>query len=250
MEFEKRKIEWIEYDILEDHPILDIRTFLRHGGVSEKKFSSLNVSDKIGDHLDNVKMNRELIREILKTPKLVFANQTHSDMVLLVTKENADKSFNCDALVTNEKNIALAITHADCQALMLFDPEYKVIAAVHAGWRGLCLNIYQKTVSFMVNNFNTRPSNIIACMSPSLCLKHSEFKNYKKEFPKELWSYQKDRFHFDLRQIGVDQLMSAGIKNKNIELANDCSFCNEKDFYSHRREKETGRNCTVICLKE
>ncbi len=249
MEFEKSKLEWLEYDLLLDHPILYARTYLRHGGVSEKHFFSLNVSDKVGDHFDNVKMNKDLIKKSLNEPKLVFANQVHSDVIALVTKDNADKHFDCDALVTNQKKLALVITHADCQAVLLFDPEYNVIAAIHAGWRGLCKNIYQKTISFMIDNFNSRPENIIACMSPSLCVKHSEFKNYKKEFPKNLWSYQKERFYFDLRQIGIDQLKNAGLHDKNIELADDCSYCNEKDFFSFRRDKDTGRNASVICLK-
>lgn len=251
MEFEKSKVEWLEYNILEDHPKLYCRTYLRHGGVSEKHFFSLNVSDKVGDHPDNVKLNRELIiRSLNDEPKLVFANQVHSDIVTYVTKENANKHLDCDALVTNQQNIALVITHADCQAALLYDPEYKVIAAVHAGWRGLCKNIYQKTISFMMSNFNSRPENILVCMAPSLCTKHSEFKNYKKEFPKELWNYQKEKFYFDLRQIARDQLKKTGIHDKNIETVDDCSYCNEKDYFSFRRDKDTGRNASLICLKK
>lgn len=251
MEFEKCRVEWIEYDLLEDHPNLYTRTYLRHGGVSEKHFFSLNASDRVGDHPDNVKMNREAIQRTLKDePKLVFANQIHSDVVALITKENANKHFDCDALVTKEKNIALVITHADCQAALIFDPENEVIAAVHAGWRGLAKNIYQKTISFMNANFHSRPENLIVCMAPSLCLKHSEFKNYKKEFPKELWAYQKEHLHFDLCQIGLDQLKNAGVHDKNIEVADDCSYCNEKDYFSFRRDKDTGRNASLICLKK
>jgi len=250
MEFEKSKLEWLEYDILLDHPILYARTYLRHGGVSEKHFFSLNVSDQIGDHLDNVKMNRDLIKKSLNEPKLVFANQIHSDVITLINNENLDKRVNCDALVTNQKNIALVITHADCQAALFFDPEYEVIAAVHAGWKGLCKNIYQKTISFMKENFNSRPENIIVCISPSLCSKHAEFKNYKKEFPKNLWSYQKEHFHFDLKEIAIDQLKNAGVQDENIEVAKDCSFCNEKDYFSFRRDKDTGRNASIICLKK
>jgi copper oxidase (laccase) domain-containing protein len=102
----------------------------------------------------------------------------------------------------------------------------------------------------MTDNFNSRPENVLVCISPSLCIKHSEFKNYKKEFPKEFWVYQKDQFHFDLRQIGIDQLKKAGIEDQNIEVAIDCTYCNENDFFSFRRDKDTGRNATVVCLKK
>jgi YfiH family protein len=249
MEFEKSKLQWLEYDLLLDHSILFARTYLRHGGVSEKNFFSLNVSDRIGDHFDNVKMNRELIRKSLNEPKLVFANQIHSDIVKEVTKDNSDTIFDCDALVTKEKGLALVLNHADCQIALLFDPEYEVIAAVHAGWKGLFKNIYQKTIDFMKDNFNSRKENIIACISPSLCLKHAEFRNYKKEVPKNLWTYQKESFHFDLWQIAIDQFKDAGLQEKNIELAKECTYCNENDYFSFRRDKDTGRNATVICLK-
>ncbi|NGX36591.1 MAG: hypothetical protein K1000chlam1_01440, partial [Candidatus Anoxychlamydiales bacterium] len=74
--------------------------------------------------------------------------------------------------------------------------------------------------------------------------------NYKTEVPKNLWSYQTEPFHFDLKKIAQDELKEAGLKEDNIELANDCTYCNEKDYYSFRRDKDTGRNASVICLKK
>ncbi|KKM02506.1 hypothetical protein LCGC14_1783790, partial [marine sediment metagenome] len=158
--------------------------------------------------------------------------------------------FDADAIVTKEKDIALVITHADCQAALLFDPENNVIAAVHAGFRGLIKNIYQKTIDFMKDRFNSKSKNILACISASLCLKHSEFKNYKKEFPESFWSYKKDNYNFDLWQVAQDQLMKAGLDDKNIEFANECTYCNEKDYFSFRKDNKTGRNASVICLKK
>ena len=250
MEFDKSKLEWIEYDLLENFDIIEAKTFLRHGGISEKHFFSLNLSNQVGDHPDSVKVNREVIKENLGNPRLVFANQIHSDIVALITKENFDKNIECDALVTQEKNIALAITHADCQAALIFDPENKVIAAIHAGWRSLFKNIYKKTIDFMKDNFNSKPENILACISASLCSKHAEFKNYKVEFPQKFWVYQTEPFHFDLKKAAQDQLKEAGLNDSNIEFANECTYCNEKDYFSFRRDKDTGRNASVICLKK
>ena len=250
MQFEKSKLEWLEYDLLKDYDILDAKTYLRHGGASEKHFFSLNLSNQVGDKPDAVKINREVILKDLANPQLVFANQIHSDNIAIITKDNLDKKIDCDALITQEKNVALAITHADCQAALLYDPENKVIAALHAGWKGLFKNIYKKTIDMMKDNFNSKPQNILACISASLCPKHAEFRNYKAEVPKNLWSYQKEPFHFDLWQIAKDELKEAGLKEDNIELANECTYCNEKDYYSFRRDKDTGRNASVICLKK
>lgn len=250
MQFEKSKIEWIEYDLLKDHPIIDAKSYLRHGGSSENEFFSLNLSNQVGDNPDSLKMNREVIKEDLQTQNLVFANQIHSNYVIEITNDNFDKVLDCDALVTKEKGLAIAITHADCQAALIFDPENEIIAAVHAGYKGLIKNVYQKTINFMKDNFNSKPQNIIACISASLCLKHSEFKNYKKEFPENFWVYQKEPYHFDLLQIGVDQLKEVGLKDGNIELADECTYCNDKDYFSFRRNNKTGRNASVICLKK
>ncbi|NGX33816.1 MAG: Laccase domain protein YfiH [Candidatus Anoxychlamydiales bacterium] len=250
MQFEKSKLQWIEYDLLKDHPVIDAKTYLRHGGSSENKFFSLNLSKQVGDSPDSVKMNRARIKEDIQAKNLVFANQIHSNYVVEITKDNIDKLFDCDAFVTKEKDIALAITHADCQAALFFDPENEIIAAVHAGYRGLIKNIYQKTIDFMKDRFNSKPQDILACISASLCPKHAEFKNYKKEFPENFWSYKKDDYHFDLWQIAQDQLKQAGLDDKNIELANECTYCNEKDYFSFRKDNKTGRNATVICLKK
>jgi polyphenol oxidase len=250
MEYEKRKLEWIEYDLLKDEPIISAKTFLRHGGVSEKNFFSLNVSNNVGDHPDSVKLNRKIIQDNINVSHLVFANQIHSDTVLEITKTNMNQNLSCDAIVTKERDIALVITHADCQAALFFDPENKVVAAAHAGWRGLCKNIYKNTINFMKMKFNSKPEDILVCISPSLCLKHSEFKNYKKEFPKELWSYQKEPFHFDLKEIATAQLLNEGIKKENIEISNECTNCDENSYFSYRRQKETGRLASVICLKK
>ncbi len=250
MQFENTKIEWIEYDLLKDHPIIDAKTLLRHGGVSSDKFFSLNLSNQVGDHPDNVKINREAVKKSLNVDSIVFANQIHSNYVVEITNENVDKLSNCDAIVTKEKNIALIVTHADCQAALIYDIENKVIAAVHAGWKGLIKNIFQKTINFMKDRYNSKPQNILACISAALCTKHSEFKNYKKEFPENLWVYKQETNHFDLKKIAKDQLKEAGLKDENIEFTQDCTYCNEKDYFSHRRDKECGRNASVICLKK
>ncbi|NGX33387.1 MAG: Laccase domain protein YfiH, partial [Candidatus Anoxychlamydiales bacterium] len=169
MQFEKSKLQWVEYDLLKDHPIIDAKTYLRHGGASEDKFFSLNLSNQVGDSPDSVKMNRDLIKQDIQASNLVFVNQIHSNYVVEITKDNLDKIADADAIVTKEKGMALAITHADCQAVLIFDPENEIIAAVHAGFKGLIKNIYQKTIDFMKGKFNSKPQNIVACISASLC---------------------------------------------------------------------------------
>lgn len=248
MEFEKEKMEWIAFDLLEQYPHVTHGVFLRHGGTSQKHLASLNLGDNVGDHPDNVKVNREMIRKALNVPQIVYANQNHGVNVHRVTEKNKGKIPQCDALFTTEKNLGLAVTHADCQATVFYDPVHEAIGIVHAGWKGNAQNIYARFIEAMHRDIGTQPHNLIVCVSPSLGPDHAEYKNYKHDFPEELWSFQVKPNYFDFWAITKKQLASCGILDKNIEISEVCTYCNPKDYFSYRREKETGRHATVIAL--
>lgn len=247
MEIEKNKLQWLEFDILEEYSHLSGGVFLRHGGTSLGSFSSLNLSDAVGDHPDNVKVNRSLVQKQLGVEHLVFARQKHGNDIFVVTKNNYTKLPEADGLITKEANIALGITHADCQAAIFYDPENEIIGVAHAGWRGLVGDIYGSMVDAFKNQ-GAKVENIIVCISPSLGPDHAEFKNYKNEFPKTFWSFQNEKkhFHFNLWELAKAQLRDDGILDQNIELVETCTYCNPKDYFSFRREKITGRNATII----
>ena len=249
MEFEKSKIEWIEFDLLEHYPHVVHGVFLRHGGTSEGKFGSLNTGESVGDHPDRVKVNRESIRKVINLPKIVYAHQTHGVGVQRVTAKTLDKVPAADALFTTEKNIGLGVTHADCQAAVLYDPVHEAIAVVHAGWRGSAQNIYARTIEAMQRDIGTQPHNLLVCISPSLGPDHAEYKNYKHELPEDFWSFQVKSNYFDFWAISKKQLSQCGVVDKNIEISGVCTHCNPKDYFSYRRDKETGRHATVVALK-
>jgi YfiH family protein len=250
MEYEKNKIEWIEYDLLSQFTKLVNATFLRHGGTSIGAFVSLNFSNSVGDNPDSVKVNRELMKKNINIPSVVFANQIHGTNIVEITQENKNEIHQADVIYTREKDIGLCITHADCQAALFFDAKQEIICAVHAGWRGLVNNIYKKTVDHFVNSLKTDLKDLYVCISPSLGSNHANFSNYKEEFPKEIWSYQTKSDYFDLKAIANDQLKDIGINEKQIEISDICTFENSKDCYSYRREKITGRNVTVIAMQK
>lgn len=249
MEYDKAKIEWIEFDMLEPYPHVVHGVFLRHGGASIGNFSTLNAGNGVGDLPEQIKVNRELIRKTLTVPKIIYAHQTHGANVQRITAKNLDKIPHADALFTTEKNIGLAITHADCQAALFYDPVHEAVGIAHAGWKGSAQNIYARTVEAMQRDIGTQPHNLIACISPSLGPDHAEFKNYKQELPEDFWSFQVKPFYFDFWAISNKQLTECGILEKNIEISGVCTYCNPKDYFSYRREKETGRHATVVALK-
>jgi hypothetical protein len=248
MSLDRNNLEYLKYDILKNEENLLSYTFTRKGGVSENEFGSLNISNSVGDHSESVYENRKIIQDFLKAKKLVFLNQAHKDQVVEIQKDNLDKTINADAMVTKLKDIALVITTADCQACLLYDMENKIIAAIHAGWKGLSLNIYKKTIDFL-KNMGSKPENIKAVISPSLKTCHAEFRNFKHELPKEFWRYEKKEKHFDLIQIGIDQLKKEDILDENIEIADICTYCSEDEYFSFRRDNKTGRNANVIMMK-
>ncbi len=249
MQYEKKKMEWIEYDLLEPFPHIVHGTFLRHGGMGEGAFSTLNLSTEVGDHPDSVKVNRESVRKALGFTQVFFAHQVHGTNVHRVTAKNLDKVPTADAIFTTEKNVGLAVTHADCQGAIFYDPVHEAVAAAHCGWKGSGQNLYDRVIKSMHQEIGTQAHNLIVCISPSLGPDHAEFKNYKHEIPQDLWEFQKKPLYFDFWEISKKQLTQCGVAEKNIEITGLCTVCNQKDYFSHRADKKTGRNATVVGLK-
>lgn len=249
MDADKKKMEWLEFDLLEAYPHVSHGIFLRHGGASKGPCASLNVGDGASDYGEIVKMNRELVRKAIGVEHLIFPHQMHGTNVQRITAKNLGKLPQADALFTTEKNIGLGVTHADCQAAIFYDPVHEAIAVVHSGWRGSVQNIYARTLEAMQREIGTQPQNLIVCISPSLGPDHAEFKNYKQELPQDFWGFQVKPNYFDFWAISRKQLSSLGILDKNIEITEICTVCNPKDYFSYRREKDTGRHGTVVAMK-
>lgn len=225
-------------------------TFKRHGGVSNGPFNSLNVSFHVGDDDGNVLENRKRIKDVLSFDYLISAKQVHGNRVYVVSEKSITnvEVEEYDALITNIAGVGLMVQQADCQAVLLFDPVQKVVGIIHAGWRGSVANIIPKTVDAMSSAFDTDPENILAGISPSLGPCCAEFINYQSELPQSFHDYQVKPNYFDFWAISRDQLISAGVKNKNIEIAGVCTVCNH-GYFSYRRNKITGRCASVIGLK-
>ena len=139
---------------------------------------------------------------------------------------------------------------ADCQAILLYDPLRRVVANVHAGWRGSIANIAEKTVAAMERQFGCRGHDMVAAIAPSLGPCCAEFIHYRNEIPEKFWKYKFDRNHFDFWKISQDQLAGAGLQPENIHGGNMCTRCRPDYFYSYRGEaRHTGRFAAVIGLR-
>ena len=225
--------------------------FNRLGGISPSPWDSRNVSFGIGDTPDNVQKNRERIKKSLGAQRLVSANQVHGAKVHVVMDYPPDdlEVAGCDALISNISGVGLMIQQADCQAVLLCDPINNVVGIAHVGWRGSVADIISETVFSMSTVFGTEPADLQAAISPSLGPCCAEFVNYQTELPTSFHGYQVRPNYFDFWAISRDQLSSAGIRPENITAAEVCTYCNQ-DYFSYRRDKETGRFGSVIGIKQ
>jgi YfiH family protein len=222
--------------------------FTRQGGESRAPFDSLNVGLGIGDQPAAVAGNRRRVAACLGVDQLIFCNQVHEDGIRVF--KDGDRHGRAgfdheegsgDAMITDMPGICLAIQVADCQAVVIYDPDRAVVANVHSGWRGSIINIIGRTVAAMTAEFGCDPGSLVAGVSPSLGPCCAEFVNYQLEIPKRLWPYRVSQDHFDFWAISRDQLSQAGIPNENIEITGCCTRCHPDHFFSYRVEQVTGR---------
>ena len=230
--------------------------FTRRHGASPRPFDSLNVSLGIGDAETNVTRNRDLVHRSMAGSDFVYVRQVHGYNVAVLKGDEAPQgetaaaaAITADALVPDLPGKYLVIQVADCQAVLLYDPVRQVVANVHCGWRGSILNIIGRTIEAMTHHFHCRPDRLRAGIGPSLGPCCAEFVNYKDEIPAVFWDYKDSSDHFDFWAASRDQLLRAGVPDKNIEVSRICTRCRTDEFYSYRAAKTTGRFAAVIGLK-
>ena len=160
-------LSWFEFELFKDEPHIIHGVFTRHGGVSPPPFDSLNVGRSTGDNGERPDRNLELIRKALEFPAIARVTQVHGDEVAVVVDTIPDVNLKADALVTNRPGVGLMVQVADCQSILLHDPESRVVANIHCGWRGSLLNLIGKTVE-RAAVLGADPSRMIAAVGPSL----------------------------------------------------------------------------------
>lgn len=138
-----------------------------------------------------------------------------------------------DGLITHEPQLAISVRTADCYPILLADERLRVIAALHAGWRGISGGIVHEALHRMRTEFGSRPADIRAAVGPGIgaCC---------------YWVGEEVAQKFGMRQAGkIDlaganrqQLMEEGLAAEKIEVTGLCTHCETNEFFSYRREKE------------
>jgi hypothetical protein len=225
--------------------------FTRQGGGSQGPYESLNLSFTVGDLPDQVAANRRRVQEALGLEALAGALQVHGRREAVITHPQPNPGTEIpevDILITRQPRVGLLIKQADCQAVMFYDPRRRVAANVHCGWRGNVQNTLGEAVQALRQRCGCLPGDLHAVIGPGLGPCCAEFRNFREEFPPELWTHQATPAYFDLWRLSREQLESAGVPAAQIEVAGLCTRCHPRMFFSFRRDKVTGRQGAVIAL--
>jgi YfiH family protein len=189
--------------------------------------------------------------------RYIFARQTHSNHVAVVTSENLLTTISdTDALITNEPGLFICVQTADCVPVLLYDPHQKVVAAIHAGWKGTVSKIAKIAVQQMTESFGCDPANIVAGIGPSIHMHAYEVgrevveaveANFSNSSALLKPSLHEGKAYFDLWEANQTVLIESGLLEANIEIMSLCSFEHADLFYSARREGvDTGRMVSGI----
>ncbi len=234
--------------------------FTRRGGASSGVFQGLNCGYGSSDQADSVAVNRARAAEAMgvEPGRLVTVHQCHGRDVAIVTGPHPAPLPKADAMVTATPGLALCILTADCQPVLLADPENGVIGATHAGWRGALAGILENTIDAMVGLGAAR-ENIAAAIGP--CISQAAYEvgpEFLDDFLIEDPQYGRffaggagDRVRFDLPAFSLSRLRAAGIAS--AEWIRRCTHADEERFYScrrsvHRKEADYGRLLSCIRL--
>jgi YfiH family protein len=220
----------------------------RIGGVSPEPLG-MNLSSHVGDKQENVDENRRRFFTAIGVPggtKTVYQNQVHSANVHFV---HGDEGIvkESDALITAQPNVLLGVTVADCTPILLYEPKAKLIAAIHAGWRGTEQMIALATVRKMIE-LGGSPEKIFAFIGASASGEKYEVGLEVATLfeEKHVVDLHNGKFLLDVKAANLDQLLFAGVPKNQIEVSPLCTISDER-LHSYRRDgKRSGRMLAVI----
>ncbi len=235
--------------------------FNRLGGKSKGIYKSLNCGLGSNDKKKKILVNLKIVKKKIKlnSKKIILLNQIHSNKFYYLGKKSKIKNgkFEGDALITCRTNIPIGVLTADCAPILIYDQNKKMVAAIHAGWKGAFKGIIKRVVRFMIKK-GCSPLNMTAAIGPCISLKNYEVKqDFIKKFIKKdkktkvFFKKRANKNYFSLNKYIYSQLESLNIKK--IDVINKDTFDDKNNFFSARRsisrnENDYGRNISIIMI--
>ncbi len=225
------------------------RVTTRAGGVSQGAYASLNLATHVGDDAAAVIENRSRLRESLPAEP-AWLNQVHGCGA--VRAEEAGHDTQGDAGYTRRVGTVCAVMTADCLPVLLCDDAGRVVAAAHAGWRGLAGGVIEAAVRAM----DVAPARILAWLGPAIGPQAFEvggevraaFMALAAESAMAFTASPNGKWLADLYALARQRLAAQGVTR--VFGGGECTYRDTQRWFSYRRDGETGRMATLIWLRD
>jgi YfiH family protein len=220
----------------------------RHGGISEAPYNTFNLGDHVGDTPLTVARNRQLLSALLPSEP-VWLQQVHGTTVINAAQANCLPQG--DASYTTHRDTVCVVMTADCLPVLLCDEHGSVVAAAHAGWRGLCDGVIEATVHAM----NVPPATLMAWLGPAIGPQAFEVGDevrdaFLAQQPQAQAAFVPGNAHgkwlADIYLLARQRLAALGIER--VYGGGFCTHTDRERFFSYRRDGQTGRMATFIWI--
>ncbi|HOJ44443.1 MAG TPA: peptidoglycan editing factor PgeF [Bacilli bacterium] len=254
----------MEFNLWSPYKYITALTSTREGGVSRGAYAKLNLAYHVGDNQDDVATNRQLLLDELQlsSRRIITTYQSHSDVIKKVTltdggrgAESFESGIAADALYTYDNRLALAIFHADCVPVFLFDKVKKWVAIIHAGMAGSLKGITEKSIAHLIKMEGSHPENIFAYLGPSLTFAHNPIEEKTMTSilalnPDFHYAIKKSDgiYYLDVPLLNYGQLRKSGVPAANITNSGIDTYSDPDRYFSFARETTTGRHLSIIFL--
>jgi YfiH family protein len=238
----------------------------RAGGVSGAPYDSFNLGDHVGDDPVHVAANRANLQAALGV-RPVFLNQVHSCELVQLNADTPDGTV-ADACLTTQHHVACTVMVADCLPVLFTDTRGTVVAAAHAGWRGLAgqggAGVLEQTYKYFSAlahmNKGHKTTEIIAWLGPCIGPQAFEvgaevrtaFVTHDAQADACFAMLPSGQWLADLAGLARRRLRALGMRQiyGNDSSSPWCTVGNASSFFSHRRDQVSGRFCVSVWLED
>jgi YfiH family protein len=242
---------WLEPEWPAPAGVRALSTF-RSGGASAAPYASLNLGGHVGDLAQAVAENRRRLKAAAGLPaEPAWLTQVHGTNVIDLDAAADRPGAPADAAFTQRRGRVCAILTADCLPVLLAADPGDLVAAAHAGWRGLAAGVIEATVQALP----VAPDQLIAWLGPAIGPRHFEVGAEVREAvlagdpgaESAFAANARGRFMADLSALARRRLAALGIDR--VYGGGQCTFADENRYFSHRRDGATGRQASLIWLE-
>ncbi len=240
--------------IFQNFPNVIAAQSTRTGGYSQGEYHTLNLGLNTKDDIGIIQKNRASFFQSLgfSIDRVADSHQVHGIGIYRVMSPVS--LYGYDALISDQPNILLSVTIADCVPILIYDPVNNAIAAVHSGWKGTAHKITTATIKTMAEEFGTKAKDCLAYIGTSICEKTFEVDQDVAQYFEadyKYWDKDRKKYLIDLKSHNRAQLLSLGVPPKNIETSPMSTVLHNDRYFSYRKEKgKTGRMLAVIGIKK